>query len=120
MARSAVGDTARALRDFASWARLDPDNLEAHRMAAEAALKVDRLDDALASVDRLIERQPEYEKGRAFQLRASIHVKRGSFEKALDDARRACDLGNVEGCKVIKDNRRTQEPAAPRKKGAKR
>ena len=119
LVRRARGEHAQALQDLSHWARVDPDNAEAHWLAAHTALALGRHDEALASIERLIEKQPDYQRGGAFQLRATLQVKRGDFGRALEDARRACDLGNAEGCKVIKDNQAAKGDA-PRRRAGKR
>ncbi|MFH1808649.1 MAG: tetratricopeptide repeat protein [Pseudomonadota bacterium] len=109
LARLALGDGNKALADFVRWSKLDDKNPEALMLVATTALELGRSDEASTTLTRLIALEPGYQKGRAYQLRAAIAVKSGDFTTALEDARRACEMGNAEGCRVLKDNRAAQE-----------
>ncbi len=55
---------------------------------------------AVAIYGRVLELDPSYQGGRGYLLHGLARARSGDASGALEDAKRACDLGNQEGCKA--------------------
>jgi len=96
--RQAQGNLSGALEDFTAWSRLAENDPESALSLAGVYLELGRSSEAIPPLDRVISLHPKYKKGRAHLLRATAHENLGDAERALEDARRACELGSDEGC----------------------
>lgn len=100
------GERDKALSDFVSWIRLDEQNALAFEWAAAASRELKKYDDAVVYLDQLIKLDPKYKNGQAWFLRSDTQMKMNNFDGAIRDARRACELGHDEGCRVVKQNQK--------------
>ena len=95
-----LGKTKWALEDFKTILRIDPKYEKAWSNIGWIYSNLHRWDDALVYLNRAIELNPK--NGWAYYNRGRCYYNKGMREKALQDAKKACDLGYDLGCKVYK------------------
>lgn len=83
------GQVEKAVADLDSLLKRDGDNLLARLAIAETLLKLDKVDDAMKHVNRVIEDEPNVI---ALKLRAQLWSVQEKFDKALEDVEAALKL----------------------------
>ncbi len=94
------GDLQHALQDFQKTIALDPTYVHAYNHIAWIYLGARKWDKAVAYLTRSLEIAPL--DGWAYYNRGRCYFEMGETEKALADAKKACDLGFDLGCRVYK------------------
>jgi len=87
-----------AVADLLRVLELEPGDTGTHDFLGHCCLEVGRYDLAVEYLSRLIELDRRYDGGRAYYLRSAAYHRLGERESALEDARRACNLGHRQGC----------------------
>ena len=85
-----------ALTDFIKVTKLEPDKYDAYAHIDWLYAKNKDWDKIITYWTKYLKRNPDDAK--AHLERGGTYFQAGNLEKALIDARRACDLGNKEGC----------------------
>lgn len=84
-----------AAQDLDEAVRLDPDFIEAHVLLCRTYMDLTLWDDALQSLESLVEKAPT---GEAYWLRAYTLTKKDRPKEAKADYAAACKLGKKEAC----------------------
>jgi len=95
--RERKGSLDGALSDYAVAAALRTDGTT-HELAVHALFNARRFDEAVACATDWLQREPSSTK--AFGMRARAHRERGDRGRYLEDAARACELGDSGACAV--------------------
>ena len=99
----AYGKTGRvdeALQALSKSISLKPDNPSAYNNRAFTYYRMGRHEEALKDLDTLI--QLDQNDAPSYINRGNLHIAMGRKELAVADFRKACDLGNAEGCSLLK------------------
>lgn len=91
----AEGKKADAASDLDEAVRADPDFIEAHVLLCRTYMDLTLWDDALESLESLVEKAPT---GEAYWLRAYALSKKGRAKESKADYATACKLGKKEAC----------------------
>ena len=86
-----------ALSDFEKVVALDPDNYDSYVHIDWHYAQERDWHTIVTYWDKYIERNPDDDK--AYLERGGTYFRSGKLKLAMQDAKRACDLGNREGCK---------------------
>jgi len=92
---------APALEDFRTAVRLKPDYKEAHDNLGWLYEREQQWDQALSHLSRSIQLAPNH--AWAYFHRALVLYSKGDMERALEDARKACELKNEDGCRLYEE-----------------
>ncbi len=98
------GDRQKALEDYESVITRDPIYAYAYNHIAWIYINSKTWDKAIAYLTKSIQVAPE--NGWAYYNRGRCYYKLGEQEKALADAKKACELGYKLGCQVYEKYRR--------------
>ncbi|MEM8607477.1 MAG: tetratricopeptide repeat protein [Myxococcota bacterium] len=85
-----------AERDLLHAIRIDPANLDAYRGLDTVLSRQERLDEAIAHWNRYLKRRPK--DAAALFERSGAYYRKGERDRALQDVKAACKLGNEEAC----------------------
>lgn len=96
-ARLRARDFEGSQADFEEVMRLEPDSFPALQSLAIVYSQQKKWDDLISAVDSYLIGKPT--DGRAYLARGQAHFYLGDIAATLRDTRRACDLGNKEGCR---------------------
>lgn len=94
VAREKLGDSAGAIEDFSRVIVLDPGHVGAYYNRAVALGRLARTEQAREELGKVITLDPRH--GLAVAMRARIHYDTQSWEGALLDLRRLCELETVD------------------------
>ncbi len=83
------GDTETAIAKFSGALDLNPEMVEAHEGLATVYYRVGRLDDALASIEKLLAAKPDHERGHRLQFL----IQDGRGDRSASDAAMAAYVG---------------------------
>ena len=101
----ATGRLDEAIEEFTVAIRLDPSGVEAYFNRGLAYARMNRIDQALADMGEVLSLRPSW--GEAYAVRGDLYLKSGDPDRAAQDFQRACDRGNPDGCKALRElNRR--------------
>jgi tetratricopeptide (TPR) repeat protein len=90
-----------ALEDFRTAVRLKPDYREAHDNLGWLYERKQQYDEALSHLSRSIQLAPN--NAWAYYHRALVLYEKGDMGRALEDARKACELKNPDGCRLYEE-----------------
>ncbi|MCL6613893.1 MAG: tetratricopeptide repeat protein [Firmicutes bacterium] len=90
-------DLGRALADLETAVRLAPTHFDSYLLLDWILARERRWDTIIAYWTRFIELQPD--NARAYLERGGAYYHKGDLEAALRDAKKACELGDEEGCR---------------------
>ncbi|MBN1104334.1 MAG: tetratricopeptide repeat protein [Deltaproteobacteria bacterium] len=93
-----------ALEDFRTAVRLKPDYREAHDNLGWLYERKRQYDEALSHLSRSIQLAPNH--AWAYYHRAMVLYSKGDVGRALEDARKACELKNEDGCRLYEEYRK--------------
>jgi Flp pilus assembly protein TadD/uncharacterized RDD family membrane protein YckC len=96
-----TGDHATAITDLKKVVATMPEHLNAWDWLGRANFNLNKLDDAIASFDKVIEGNPQNAPqflGSAYFNRATAYDHKGNKDQARSDYEQSCRLGYKEGC----------------------
>jgi tetratricopeptide (TPR) repeat protein len=99
----------RAIADFEKAIKLDPNHFDSYLHIDWLYAQQRKWDTILALWTRFLELNPSH--AGAYLERGGTYYRKGDLNGALEDARRACELGNPEGCQryeQVRDRLRVQ------------
>ncbi len=91
-------DLGSAYRDLEKSIQLDPNNFDAYHLMDWVLVQSSRWDEIIKYWDKYIALNPESDK--AYLERGGAHFRKRDIVAAVADAKKAADLGNVEGQKT--------------------
>lgn len=99
------GNYSRAVEAYKKALALDDANSKAHYDIALAYSELGELEQALAEINRAIALNPE--QSRNYYGRAWILLKSGRSAEAMDDFRKAADMGNLDAIAYLEATRKS-------------
>src|SRR5262249_52574529 len=93
------GQPERALDDLQQTIAINPHLYEAYKGLDDVLLKQGRLDEIIAAWDRLLHLEPDNAK--AHFERGGTYYRKRDLAAAIQDAKRACELGHEEACRLV-------------------
>ncbi len=93
-------ENLRAIDDFSRVLELRPADIEARDYRALMRMQRRQYEEALVDVGVLI--GADAKNGRFWKLQADCQYPMGRTKEALESARIACDLGDADGCELLK------------------
>jgi tetratricopeptide (TPR) repeat protein len=102
MVRYERGNLSGALEDFNSWVGMVESSPEANFYMAMVNRDLGKSAEAIPCLDRIIAIDPGYRRGEALVMRARAYESLGEVTQAAEDARAACELGNADGCDLLR------------------
>ncbi len=100
---TARGMNDQALYHFGKAIAATPDSPEPYLARAFFLLKLNRKEEALADLDRIIALQPD--NAQHYVTRGMVYSEAGDNKRAQNDFAEACRLGDQSGCTFMNENR---------------
>lgn len=101
------GNPQGAIKYFKKAIELDPSNASAYYNQGICYVELDKYEEAISSINKAIDMYPE--KGLYFYGRAMVHLLSGHKEKAMEDFRRAAELGNGDAQAYLQDQLQVEQ-----------
>jgi tetratricopeptide (TPR) repeat protein len=92
-------DTAKAIGNFKRASELDPKDPQSYAALAGLYGQARQFDDAIATLDRLIDVAPDWQNGWAYATRAQCRHDKGDAAGATADLAEACRRGTARACR---------------------
>jgi predicted negative regulator of RcsB-dependent stress response len=101
-AKSRAGDNEGALQDIREAASLSPDSPDYHAEEAAVLVRMQRYDDALASIQKALALAPEF--GSCYRLRGICYIRQEKKAEACEAFARAKELNDPVVARLIKEH----------------
>ena len=98
---SQTGETDKAIADLKTAMQIDPHDITAYQYMKRILGKQSKWDEILPYWDQYIALEPN--NALAYLERGGTYFRKGDLVDATADAKKACDLGNQEGCQHFKE-----------------
>jgi tetratricopeptide (TPR) repeat protein len=105
LAEARAGEKGKAVGDLKRAIDLDSKDPFSYAELAGLYQRAGQLDEALATLTRLTEVAPDWQKGAGFAMRGSTYGRKGERERALADYAEACRRGTTSACDAGKPSR---------------
>jgi tetratricopeptide (TPR) repeat protein len=99
---SRAGLFGKAIEDFNKAIAINPKHVNAYSNRGLTFTLIDQYDKALEDFSEVIEADQNNARGEVYVDRGRLYLGKGNKELAVRDFQRACDLGDEEGCKALK------------------
>lgn len=96
-----------AIADFKKVVNFNPSYSPAYDNLAWLFMRRNNYDESLVNLSKSIELQPD--NGWALYMRGRVYFKKGDLQKAVENAKAACNLGFKDGCADVKRYARSGE-----------
>jgi tetratricopeptide (TPR) repeat protein len=91
-----------AIRDFATAISLAPDLADAYNGLGIAYGETGRMEEAIANFSIAIRKNPS--NGGSYRNRGLAYAATGNHPEALSDFRKACELGEDDACRLLRNH----------------